>query len=230
MSRKKNPTEQPERPKLRVRNIDPAKRTTKTPADKAGPALTPFSADREADYDAKHNPEQRRKQLPRAADYEEKRKEEIKARQIRFLDTLEACMGIVSNACRQTGEHRQTVDQWRAKDDWFAAEYRNRIDEMVVDYLESKMLKLVKEDNVSMIQFALRTKGRNRGYGDQVALTGAGGGNIGIDMTLTLPMLKEELPREALDDIIKKIANRSERRLRSQTKEKAALNAPTGQS
>ena len=47
-----------------------------------------------------------------------------------------------------------------------------------LDYVESRLMSLVKDKNVTAIIFYLKTKGKNRGYVERQEVTGPDGGNI----------------------------------------------------
>ena len=79
-----------------------------------------------------------------------------------FLDFLEKSLGIVSLALQKSNLGREEYDAWLKN-----LAFRNRVDkvsEMSLDFVENKLLKRIKEDDLNAIQFYLKTKGKKRGY------------------------------------------------------------------
>lgn len=82
--------------------------------------------------------------------------------QTTFLEALERSLGVVSIALQQTNTQRETYDAW-LKQQNFKLKVES-INELSVDYVENKLLKKIKADDLNAIQFYLRTKGKKRGY------------------------------------------------------------------
>jgi len=88
-------------------------------------------------------------------------KQQLKKEQ--FLVELENTMGIVSQAAKRCGIDRTTPYRWVKED----SEFSDNVDEIqnvVLDFAESKLYELVDEKHPTAIIFLLKTKGRNRGY------------------------------------------------------------------
>ncbi len=97
-----------------------------------------------------------------------------------ILQELQENLGNVQNACKKVGISRTTHYKW-CKDD---PEYKEKVESTIeeqIDYTESKLLELIsgvkvnKGDeyyttppNVTAIIFYLKTKGRHRGYSENV--------------------------------------------------------------
>jgi hypothetical protein len=80
-----------------------------------------------------------------------------------MLTAMEKAFGIVSVACKHIGIDRSTYYGW-LKDD---PEFKSRIDEIenvTLDFAESKLHNLIQNNNVPATIFFLKTKGRKRGY------------------------------------------------------------------
>lgn len=80
-----------------------------------------------------------------------------------MLAALETTLGVVTPATKNVGIHRQTHYLWMQKD----KEYRKAVEsmaEMCLDFVESKLLKQIKDESTAATIFYLKTKGRNRGY------------------------------------------------------------------
>lgn len=71
--------------------------------------------------------------------------------------------GNISATCDALGIARKTFYAWKNKHPTLAEEL-SEVDESLVDFSESKLVKLISEENVTCILFHLRTKGRDRGY------------------------------------------------------------------
>ncbi|QDP57500.1 MAG: hypothetical protein Unbinned2072contig1001_14 [Prokaryotic dsDNA virus sp.] len=79
------------------------------------------------------------------------------------LEALEKSLGIVSTACKKVGISRRTYYNWYNNDSVFKAAVDD-INEMALDYAESKLHGLIKDSNVAAILFYLKTKGKSRGF------------------------------------------------------------------
>lgn len=91
-----------------------------------------------------------------------------------FLTALEKVLGNISQASESTNIPRRTVYNWIRDDEDFA-EKVSSISEKAIDYVESKLFKLIKEDNPSAIFFFLKCKAKHRGYVERQELTGSDG-------------------------------------------------------
>ena len=80
-----------------------------------------------------------------------------------FLQALEKNLGIVSNTAKQVGIHRSTYYEWRRTDDDFA-DAADDIQEVALDFVESKLMKRINDESDTAIIFYLKTKGKHRGY------------------------------------------------------------------
>lgn len=87
----------------------------------------------------------------------------VRKRKVAMLKALENSMGIVSVACRAIGLDKNVHYDW-IKDDAEYRAYAADCKEKATDYVESKMFKLITNDNVRMIEFYLETQGKDRGY------------------------------------------------------------------
>ncbi|MDO4587972.1 MAG: hypothetical protein Q4C95_11865 [Planctomycetia bacterium] len=79
------------------------------------------------------------------------------------LQALTKANGIVSDACKKAHISRTTFYEWVKSDE----EFRKRVDEIndiAIDFVESKMFRLIQKGDGRMIQFFLSTKGKKRGY------------------------------------------------------------------
>ena len=80
-----------------------------------------------------------------------------------MLEALRSSLGIVTRAAELVGIDRRTHYRWMREDD----EYKQQVDdlqEVALDFAESRLHKLMDDGNAASIIFYLKTKGRNRGY------------------------------------------------------------------
>lgn len=80
-----------------------------------------------------------------------------------FMKALESSLGIVTQASNVTGIPRQNHYDWYGND----PDYRDAVDNMKdirTDFVESALLKRVKEGGDAAIIFYLKTQARDRGY------------------------------------------------------------------
>lgn len=91
----------------------------------------------------------------------------IKKNQV--LQALKESAGIVYKACEVAGIARSTFYEWIKTDENFASEY-NAIQEMQIDFVESKLLQNIKNNDTTAIIFYLKTKGRKRGYQERTEI------------------------------------------------------------
>jgi len=74
-----------------------------------------------------------------------------------------------AEACKATGVNRSTLWRWMKEDQAFS-ETVWEIEESILDVAESKLLELVRAGNLQAIKFLLRSKARDRGYGDRLEI------------------------------------------------------------
>lgn len=90
-------------------------------------------------------------------------KESIAIKKKQALEYLLECMGILSIAADKIGVTRRTVERWMNQDKKFAEEVEQSR-ERALDFVESKLFQLIRNDNPAAIFFFLKTKGKQRGY------------------------------------------------------------------
>lgn len=81
----------------------------------------------------------------------------------KMLLSMEKSLGVVSVAAKQAGISRNTHYRWMKED----PEYKSAIEELenvTLDFAESKLHEQIIEGNVTAIIFFLKTKGKVRGY------------------------------------------------------------------
>jgi len=80
-----------------------------------------------------------------------------------LLQALENSLGIVSTACNRTGISRSSYYKWYKEDE----EFRKRVDDIdnvKLDFVESKLFKNIENEKEKSIIFYLQHKGHKRGY------------------------------------------------------------------
>lgn len=87
-------------------------------------------------------------------------------KQKQFLKALNLTTGNVTAACKQAKVSRQTYYNWMKDDDFAAAV--DEVNESNLDYAESKLQSLIRQENPTAIIFYLKTKGKKRGYVERV--------------------------------------------------------------
>ena len=102
----------------------------------------------------------------------EERKEQnrTKLAKVQMLKALEKTLGIVTGALKIAEVGRSQYYKWLRDDEAFAAKVK-AMDNLVLDFAESSLMKQIKEGNHSSTQFLLKNKGKIRGYGDKLDIT-----------------------------------------------------------
>ena len=80
-----------------------------------------------------------------------------------LLQALENSLGIVSTACNRSGISRSSFYKWYKEDE----EFRQKVDEIdnvKLDFVESKLFKNIENEKEKSIIFYLQHKGHKRGY------------------------------------------------------------------
>ena len=88
-----------------------------------------------------------------------------------IIDALEKTGGNQAAAARALDCSRQTVWSRIQKSEAVKKAY-DSVNEANLDRAENELMKLVDEGEFKAIKFYLRTKGRKRGYGDKMELSG----------------------------------------------------------
>ena len=80
-----------------------------------------------------------------------------------MLEALEKAMGVVTTAAKMAGIERTTHYSWLNDDE----KYRKAVDDIqnvVLDFAESALYKMVENHQPAATLFLLKTKGKQRGY------------------------------------------------------------------
>lgn len=93
-------------------------------------------------------------------------------RQQIFLEALKKNLYVITAACEQTGIPRRTYYDWMKYDQEFKSKVEE-VEEMQIEFAETQLLKKIKEGSEKAIIFFLRTKGRKKGYGENLSVDGS---------------------------------------------------------
>lgn len=91
-----------------------------------------------------------------------------------LLQALEKNLGVVTTACKQVGVGRATYYRWLEEDEKFASEAK-AIQEVALDFAESKLFEQIQDGSTAATIFYLKTKGKRRGYVERQELEHSGG-------------------------------------------------------
>ena len=80
-----------------------------------------------------------------------------------LLQALENSLGIVSTACNRSGISRSSFYKWYHEDEEFRKKVDD-IDNVKLDYVETKLFKNIENEKEKSIIFYLQHKGHKRGY------------------------------------------------------------------
>lgn len=102
-----------------------------------------------------------------------------------FLRALKDNLNNVSAAVEISGVSRTQFYTWRRED----PDFREKVDEVPefqIDFVENALMKRINDGSDTAITFFLKTKGRKRGFGDNIEVTG--------DLNIKITYEDEEKP------------------------------------
>lgn len=76
-------------------------------------------------------------------------------------------MGIISNVCEETNITLDEFNDLIQSDNKFAEKVK-QVKEFCLDFVESKLFKLIDDENIGAISFYLKEQGSSRGYGNKI--------------------------------------------------------------
>lgn len=120
--------------------------------------------------------------------------DKLEVPQIAMLTALKLNSNNISVSCKQIKIARQTHYDWINNNEIYKQAYHD-ITESVIDYVESSLLKNIKDGNVTAQIFFLKTKAKHRGYVERTEVI-----NKSVDEF-------DELSDEDIDNEIAKIEN-----------------------
>jgi hypothetical protein len=80
-----------------------------------------------------------------------------------LLQALEKSLGVVTTACKQLEISRATYYRWLSEDEEFSKSAKD-IQDVALDFVESKLFEQIQESSTAATIFYLKTKGKKRGY------------------------------------------------------------------
>jgi len=80
-----------------------------------------------------------------------------------LLNALEKSLGVVTTACKQLDISRATYYRWLSEDEEFSKSAKE-IQNVALDFVESKLFEQIQESSTAATIFYLKTKGKKRGY------------------------------------------------------------------
>lgn len=80
-----------------------------------------------------------------------------------FLEALALSLGVVSTACTKANIARSMYYHWMENDPDFVRAVKD-VQELLLDFGESKLFQLIQKGNPKCTMFLLETKGKKRGY------------------------------------------------------------------
>ena len=80
-----------------------------------------------------------------------------------MIEALEKSLGVVTTACKSVGINRQTHYNWMEQDPEYKKAVES-IEDIAIDFAESKLHKQIDKGDTTATIFYLKTKGKKRGY------------------------------------------------------------------
>lgn len=82
------------------------------------------------------------------------------------IEALQKSLGIVTTACQRANVSRTQFYEWLKNDQAFAEAVAD-VEDITLDYVESKLFENIQHNDTQSIHYYLKTKGTKRGYGDK---------------------------------------------------------------
>jgi len=102
-----------------------------------------------------------------------------------FIEVFEKKGGNIDASCKAFGISRQTFYNWKSDDQDFADKISN-VQEGLIDFVESKLMENIKDNDTTSTIFYLKTKGKSRGYTERQEIEHQGK-NVNIEIQLEKP-------------------------------------------
>ena len=103
---------------------------------------------------------------------------QVESRKEAVLQALSISYGVITTACQQAGISRETFYRYLKEDQEFKAK-AEEMQEIALDFVESKLFDKIKAGDIIAILFYLKTKGKKRGYIEKVMLDQFGRDRLG---------------------------------------------------
>ena len=82
------------------------------------------------------------------------------------IEALQQSLGIVTTACKRAKVSRTQFYEWLKNDQAFAEAVAD-VEDITLDYVESKLFENIQHGDTQSIHYYLKTKGSKRGYGEK---------------------------------------------------------------
>ena len=117
-----------------------------------------------------------------------------------LLKALEKSLGIVTTACKNVGIQRSTYYDWYNRDLQFKKEV-DEINEVALDFGESKLFEQIADNIPSSTMFFLKCKGKKRGYVERQEIVNR------VDIEQDLRQMSEAELFKALEELRHAVKN-----------------------
>ena len=97
-----------------------------------------------------------------------------------LVEALTQTLGVVTSACRIVGINRTTFYKYYNEDTKFRDTVKD-IQEVAIDFVESKLYEQIKDSNTTATIFYLKTKGKHRGNVERQEIQQETTGSITFD-------------------------------------------------
>lgn len=97
-----------------------------------------------------------------------------------LVEALTQTLGVVTSACRMVGINRTTFYKYYNEDKKFRDIVKD-IQEVAIDFVESKLYEQIKDSNTTATIFYLKTKAKHRGYVERQEIKQETSGSITFD-------------------------------------------------
>ena len=125
-------------------------------------------------------------------------KHKLKGKKKLMIENLISTLGNITRSAEKTGIDRTTHYDWLERDEAYKEAFEG-IEDYQVDFYESALNQLVKDKNTSAIIFALKCKGKKRGWVEKQEIGLSGGLDNSVKVK-DLSSLWEELKKEDKGD------------------------------
>lgn len=106
-----------------------------------------------------------------------------------MLEALRKSLGIVTTACKEVGIDRSTHYEWLKTDSDYKAKVE-ALDDVVLDFAESKLHQSINNGSDTATIFFLKTKGKKRGYIEKQEITNT---NLNVEVQEVTEEMQNEL-------------------------------------
>jgi len=106
-----------------------------------------------------------------------------------MLEALKKHLNIVTTACKEVGIDRSTHYEWLKTDSDYKAKVE-ALDDVVLDFAESKLHQSINNGSDTATIFFLKTKGKKRGYIEKQEITNT---NLNVEVQEVTEEMQNEL-------------------------------------